>query len=447
MGEPLLSELDYFADAELVQHTLRHAFIEKLRYEGKLDRGHPDDRVEDLKFEIKGQANFVALHDTVLWVKCKITKSNGAACNHVSSSTNTSPDVVAPVNNLLHSMFSKVEVKINGNTAETVDNYPYRAYVETLLSYDDDVLRTRAALQGWSKDTHSAMEATTGTDNRGLAARSEMFQNSKEVWLCGRLHSSLFAQGRCIPPNTQVELSLIGSKDKYVLMVPKPANAEAHPYRLHITDAYLEVMRHFVEPSVLDAQLLMRTQGTRIPLQHRDIKISSETLSTGMTEVTDNGGLFPQFRSQLPDRVFIFFAQSGSVDGSYQRNPLKFTHADVGKISITVNADLPRTIECETSFASEESCKNAYYRLLREFGAHIGARKFGISLQEYHNGFTVFPFRIVPRINDGDVLGPVEHGTLTINVKLRSDLKEPTKIFALSEYRSEYLISETGTSV
>jgi hypothetical protein len=126
---------------------------------------------------------------------------------------------------------------------------------------------------------------------------------------------------------------------------------------------------------------------------------------------------------------------------------LKLKDADVGKISITVNADLPRTIECETSFASEETCKNAYYNLVREFGAHLSTRKLGISLQEYHSGFTIFPFRIVPRVNDGDVLGPVEHGTLTINIKFRNDLKQPTKVFALSEYRSEYLISETGTSV
>ena len=46
---------------------------------------------------------------------------------------------VAPVNNTLHSMFSKVDVMLNGKTVCSSDyHYAHRAYVETLLNFGPD---------------------------------------------------------------------------------------------------------------------------------------------------------------------------------------------------------------------------------------------------------------------------------------------------------------------
>ena len=440
--EPLLPEHDYLANATMVQNTIRHTYTEKVKHTGVIARGEPDDRVPDLTFDIKGGPSYIELFDTVLWVKCKITKSNGSACSQTSSST---PDIVGPINNVLHSMFSRLDIKINNNTAETVDNYPYRAYLEEITSFRTEVLSARENLQGWAKDTCEKFDdisfPTDGSGNKGFKARSLQFYGSSERWLCGRLHSSLFAQGKCIPPNTDIQVVLSGAQDKFVLLTPAVSNASPHAYRLSITDAYLEVMRENVDPSVIDAHAALKDHGARIPIDYRRVKITTKTIQAGLKELDQTKSLFTDVQSQLPDRIFLFFVPAAAYDGTYSRNPLNLVHANISEIELKVEADgAERTIKQEVNFTSEDSCKPAYYNFLREFGANINDRKTCITLHEYFAGYTVFSFRVVPRMNDGEILGPIKVGKLSLKVKFRSDLSVATKLFALSEYRSTYAI-------
>ena len=67
----------------------------------------------------------------MLYVKAKITWANG------DNLANDSP--IGPSNLFLHSLFSQVDVSLNGTliTAST-NTYPYRAMMKTLLSYGED---------------------------------------------------------------------------------------------------------------------------------------------------------------------------------------------------------------------------------------------------------------------------------------------------------------------
>ena len=61
---------------------------------------------------------------------------------------------VAPVNNWLHSLFSQVDVHLNDTLVTPSSNtYPFRAYVETLLSYGAEAKKTQLSSQLWYKDT------------------------------------------------------------------------------------------------------------------------------------------------------------------------------------------------------------------------------------------------------------------------------------------------------
>ncbi|MEG7523508.1 MAG: hypothetical protein M3H12_10465 [Chromatiales bacterium] len=63
-------------------------------------------------------------------------------------------DPMGPVNNWLHSLFSQVDVYLNGTLATpSTTTYPYRAYIDTLLSYGDDAKATQLTSQMWCKDT------------------------------------------------------------------------------------------------------------------------------------------------------------------------------------------------------------------------------------------------------------------------------------------------------
>ena len=80
------------------------------------------------------------LSQSYLYVKFKIVKADGQPLDADSN--------VAPVNNFLHSMFSSVDLYLNNKLiSSNSDTYPYRAYIENLLSYNADssvYLRTLA---------------------------------------------------------------------------------------------------------------------------------------------------------------------------------------------------------------------------------------------------------------------------------------------------------------
>ena len=85
-----------------------------------------------IQFEIKGQAEeYLDLSQTYHQVEVKVKTAQGV---------NLAQDAkLAPVNNFLHSMFSEIDVALNGHVITPgTDTYPYRAYLEKLLSFGKD---------------------------------------------------------------------------------------------------------------------------------------------------------------------------------------------------------------------------------------------------------------------------------------------------------------------
>ena len=107
-----------------------------------------------IEFEIKGQGDeYVDLSQTYLQVLCKFTQDNG---NNIVADT----DISSPVNNIIHSLFSEIDLSINGKVITPgTDTYPYKAYLEKLLSYEPNTLNTQMkACTLWQKDTPGAMD-------------------------------------------------------------------------------------------------------------------------------------------------------------------------------------------------------------------------------------------------------------------------------------------------
>ena len=82
-----------------------------------------------IEFRISGDTgDYLDLTNSFLHVRAKITKADGSPPGVDA--------VIAPVNNLLHSLFSQCDVTLNDVLISNSENtYAYRAYMETLLSY------------------------------------------------------------------------------------------------------------------------------------------------------------------------------------------------------------------------------------------------------------------------------------------------------------------------
>ena len=105
---------------------------------------------------------------------------------------------IAPINLIAHSVFSQIECSLNERLITQSSNfYPFRAYLEHLLSYGSDAKKSQLTATGWFTDTAGNMEYTP--DNRGHVKRTELAEQSKIISLFAKPCSDLCNQHRLIP--------------------------------------------------------------------------------------------------------------------------------------------------------------------------------------------------------------------------------------------------------
>ena len=112
------------------------------------------------------------LTNTYLLIRAKVVR--GVSTDVVADTP------MAPVHIWLHSLFSQVDVYLNDTLVTPSSNpYPFRAYVDTVLSYGDEAKNTQLTSQLWYKDTAGHMDATTvDGGNTGLVERRRYIAES-----------------------------------------------------------------------------------------------------------------------------------------------------------------------------------------------------------------------------------------------------------------------------
>ena len=100
--------------------------------EGRWVEVRPINSIEEtapVDFHIDGTSeDFIDLSETYLKVKARITSDDG-------EEGYDDDDMVAPVNLLLQSMWSKLDISFNGKRVSSSGHtYPFRAYAETALN-------------------------------------------------------------------------------------------------------------------------------------------------------------------------------------------------------------------------------------------------------------------------------------------------------------------------
>jgi hypothetical protein len=103
------------------------------------------NNTNSISFNIAADStHYLDLSQTELWVKLSLTKNNVAVTDYSK---------IGLVNNLLHSIFSQVQVYVNNVEVEnTNSHYPYRTYLENLLSYGKEAKKTFLQNEFFSKN-------------------------------------------------------------------------------------------------------------------------------------------------------------------------------------------------------------------------------------------------------------------------------------------------------
>src|SRR6267154_1115913 len=142
-----------------------------------------------IEVDISGAGtSYIDLSQTQLIVRAQLVRNDGTPIDNTLH--------VAPCNLLLHSLFSEIDVKLNGTLITSSNNtYPYRAYIETLLIYGRDAKRSQLTSALYYKDEggntgfEEADPHAAGTTNKGMVKRNSFFQKRRNCFYAGAASS------------------------------------------------------------------------------------------------------------------------------------------------------------------------------------------------------------------------------------------------------------------
>ena len=401
--------------------------------EGRWVEVRPINSIEEtapVDFHIDGTSeDFIDLSETYLKVKTRITSADGEEGYN-------DDDMVAPVNLLLQSMWSKLDISFNGKRVSSSGHtYPFRAYAETALNMGNDVKTGQLSASGWFMDTAEHFD-TLGDQNRGFAARKQLGLRRRTICLMGRLHADVFNQNRCLLDGVNMHVQLTRSNDQFCIMRANVDDAEN--YKLKLEEASLFIRKVKVLASCrLAIYKALSTAAVRLPIRRTEQRIFS--ISNNITCWSQENVLI----GQLPRRLMIGFVRTDAIHGVYHLNPFNFQHFGINFFSLYVNGiQIPsRALQPEFEGGNSDYART-YMQMSSALGHAFSNQDCGISYTDFKGGNTLFVFNLNAELTDGDHIETTKRGSVRIEVRFTNPLRNPITCLVLSEYDNLILIDK-----
>ncbi|XP_061180826.1 uncharacterized protein F54H12.2-like [Saccostrea echinata] len=411
-----------------------------------------DSETAPIEFEIKGQGDqYLDLSQTYLQMVCQFVQNDG-------SDLAGDPAKTAPVNNILHSLFTEIDVNVNGKIITPgTDTYPYKAYLEKLLSYKPRTLATQMkACSLWEKDTAGHMDerglaaldvdanqtfnvsnANTVTINKpiipaypanskneGYRKRHEAIDASKKITLLDRLHLDLFQQDRFLPNGVDVRLRFNRARPDFYMMT-----AQANTGKVKILSMVLWVRKVKPSPTLMNhINQTLNTHRAKYPL--RRVEVKSFTIPTGtQSKITDH-----LFQGQMPKRLILGFVENAAFNGDKTKNPFNFQNFGIKKLDVSINGETMMTRCFEPNF-NEDLYLRSYLSMYQALGKLGEDWAPDITLEEYKNGYTLWGWDFTKdQEAQSDKFHLIETGNLRVEVQFTNNTATTLNCVVYAEF-------------
>ena len=239
--------------------------------------------------------------------------------------------VLAPINNVMSSLFHSTCVKINNTTITKNSESIYPDYLKKLISYGYGPKNSHLQSSGWYEDTDQFDPIGLMDDNAGFISRQRLFQRQVDathyeyhdewVTFCGPLHHDLKNSEVGIPPGVNIDVELETTSNNFrLLCTTDDADAvlELGECVLHLPRAE---MNETLFRSLHDTWQTQPIQmfHTRTVMSKQDIPVGSRTFfSNEIFKGNDT----------KPCRCFFFFLiNEQQFPSNMKTNPYKFVRA------------------------------------------------------------------------------------------------------------------------
>ena len=421
------SEIDFF-NVPPTNTSSTKSFYTEVYPTNALDQGGP------IEFSLAGnKQDFIDLLESFISLKCKVLKEDNSSPAAPAQANDAIPDasLVFPVNYLNGALFKDVITYLNGKQISGCnDMYPYKSFLELILSYEKPILEETGAIGLFHKDTKDFNEVANidATHNAGAKARFDKTKYGKTFEIFGKIHNDLFAQGKRLPGDIPLVIKFIKNTEKFMLM----AKEENTKYKIRIDNAILHVKRFTVSSALLRELDIARDEGRFMKYPMKRVVMKYTTQSPNQAVLQELNLISNE---ELPQRIFMALLDSRSFDGHHHYNPFYFKHFDAQNIVLKKGEDKTPFNELKLKFDNDEYSE-AYISLLHGTGRLFQNEAISITPIEYKNGMTIYCFDLSKNGHDGDTFELNEIGTIHVIVRLKAAVNHAITMVFYLEYNS-----------
>ena len=285
----------------------------------------PTNQINDMSainFSITAQSSaYVDLQSSVLNVKLRLTNGCGTPMNE---------EIVARlVNTPLHIILHQVDVTFQQTPLSHSDNnYPYKAYIDTILKTNESVQKGELTSQLFYKDVGPDTDDAKAGPNSGLFNRYLATEGGKVVDLEGSLLIDVFQQPKLLLNGVSIGIKLWPSLDSFRLLTDTP---KVEP-KVQIVDASFRLCVQRIEGVLMMAhEKMIKMEPAIYPYLKSDIKTTSIASGQYSFSVDD------VFQGLVPCKLIVGLVSSAAYMGDNRKNPFYFRDYNCSSVGFYVD--------------------------------------------------------------------------------------------------------------
>lgn len=297
------------------------------------------------------------------------------------------PRVIVPLDNILHSMWSDIEIHMN-NTKVNDSNrlYMYKSFIETLLNNSNATKIFQLQSQGYYGDTGNKDYLYTYTLNNGMEKRHQKFKNNRVNELSGFLLDDVMG----------VSAAIVNAVRTVIKLIPNYENIRLQTFgenvygKIVIDDIWLMVCQRKMSDEVLLAHNeIMEKKPASYPFKKAEMGVFHAKKGDHSIKISN------PYESKIPTRLIVGMVNADAYSGDFARNPLRFQHYNVKKAAFYIDNESASKPPYELS--PEQGIFLEPYRELYSILGKAGEdMDIGLTPEDYVNGSFLLPFDIVP---------------------------------------------------
>ena len=375
---------------------------------------------------------YLFLNEIELFVKISldIFIDNGQGRKKPLSNQDEFVQKCIPVNNFFHSLFKKVNLKLNNKeVSDDSANYAYKALFENILFATSDA----------KKSTGSTMYIGTSQERCDKLKKfvdAGTYTTATFV-VAGPLNLDLAFQPKAIIGGTSVFIELVpNSQDYYFHLTDSSA-----VLTVKWDDISLYVNKYKVSKQIETAhQMAIHRSPVSYPYTRTEARTA--TVTAGLSAaVLDN-----LFIGLLPRRIFISSVKE-SAENNKMDQSLALLSSNVSQISVTIDGKQYPQSSYTPDFTNKY-VEREYRGLLKSLNETGLNGKFSFGIDDWIAMYPIYGFNFAPDnssgAGSGDAIGKRKYGQLSVNLRFNKPLTDATLFIIYAEFDSLLEIDEYG---